>query len=464
MLDTSPEEITDGSLLRALLLLAAPLIAQNLTQVVQQLVDVFWVGRLGAEAVAAVGLVFPVVSVLAVLVALTPHVATQVLVSQRVGAGAEAEARVVAVHGVGLGVLVGVVVAAAAHVAAGPIVSLFGADPTVQRLAESYLSTWVFLLPFAGASDALEGAFTGTGDSRAALYVTLVTVGVNVVLDPVLVLGLWAVEPMGVRGAAAATVLGYASGLLLATALALGSRESLSLSAGDLRFDPDLVAEAVAVGGPLTAQRLAQDAVGLLLVGVVSAVGGTAALAAYTVGGRVASVATIPASGLQQATQSVVGQNLGAEQPARANRATWLGVGVAVVALAAVGAGQLLVPASLVRLFVPDAGGAALSLAVVYLQILAYGYWAIGAAYLFQAGFNAAGRTRASLAVSLFQYWGVRVPVATVGAYLLGLDAVGVFWAVTVSNVVAALVAGGYYSYRSDRGLHRQAAAAVGGD
>ena len=464
MFDTSPEEITDGSLLRALLLLAAPLIAQNLTQVVQQIVDIFWVGRLGAEAVAAVGLVFPVVSVLAVLVAITPHVATQVLVAQRVGADAEADARVVTVHGVGLGVLAGVVVAAVAHVGAIPIVSLFGADPTVQRLAATYLSTWVLLLPFAGASDALEGAFTGIGDSRAAFYVTLVTVGVNVVLDPVLVLGLGPVEPMGVRGAAVATVLGYASGFLLAAVLVLGPRESLSLSTADLRFDPDVVSEVVAVGGPLTAQRLAQDAVRLLLVGVVSAVGGTAALAAYTVGGRVASVATIPASGLQQATQSVVGQNLGAEQPARANRATWLGVGVAVVALAAVGAGQLLVPDSLVRLFVPDAGGETLSLAVVYLQILAYGYWAIGAAYLFQAGFNAASRTRASLAVSLFQYWGVRVPVAAVGAYLLGLDAVGVFWAVTVSNVVAALVAGGYYYYRSDHGLHRQAATAVGGD
>jgi putative MATE family efflux protein len=464
MFDTSPEEITDGSLLRALVLLAAPLIAQNLTQVVQQVVDIFWVGRLGAEAVAAVGLVFPVVSVLAVLVALTPHVATQVLVSQRVGAGDEAGARVVAVHGVAIGVLAGVVVAAAGRLAAEPIVSLFAPGPTVGRLAVDYLSTWVLLLPFAGASDALEGAFTGSGDSRAALYITLVTVGVNVALDPVLVLGLGTVDAMGVRGAAAATVLGSAAGFLLAVALALGPRASVSLSTADLRFDADLLSEAVAVGGPLTGQRLVQDGVRLLLVGVVSAVGGAAGLAAYTIGGRVASVATIPAGGLQQATQSVVGQNLGAEQPARANRATWLGVAVAVVALGLVGAGQLLVPASLVRLFVPDADAGTLSLAVVYLQILAYGYWAIGASYLFQAGFNAANRTWTSFALSLFQYWGVRLPVAAAAAYLLGLDAVGVFWAVTLSNVVAAVVAGGYYHYRSDRGLHRRAVTAVGGD
>jgi putative MATE family efflux protein len=464
MIGTSPEEITDGSLLRALLVLAAPLIAQNLTQVVQQVVDIFWVGRLGAEAVAAVGLVFPVTAVLGVLVALTPHVATQVLVSQRVGAGDEAGARVVAVHGVAIGVFAGVVVAVAGHAAAESIVSLFGAGPTVRRLAIDYLSTWVFLLPFVGASDALEGAFTGFGDSRAALYITLVTVGVNVALDPVLVLGLGPVEAMGVRGAATATVLGYTTGLLLAITLALGPRESVSLSTADLRFDADLVSEAVAVGGPLTVQRLVQDAVRLLLVGVVSAVGGAAGLAAYTIGGRVASVATIPAGGLQQAAQSVVGQNLGAEQPARADRATWLGVAVAAVALGLVGAGQLLVPESLVRLFVPDADAGTLSLAVVYLRILAYGYWAIGASYLFQAGFNAANRTRASLVLSLVQYWGVRLPVAAVGAYLLGLDAVGVFWAVTVSNVVAAVVAGGYYHYRSGRGLHRRAVTGVGSD
>jgi putative MATE family efflux protein len=464
MFDISSEEITEGSLARALLLLAAPIFAQNLTQVAQQVVDVFWLGRLGSTAVAAVGLTFPVAGVLTVLVVITPHVGTQVLVSQRVGAGDSAGARRATVHGVGVGVLVGVAVAAIASFGADPIVSLLGADPAVERLAVIYLSTYVLFLPFAGASDALEGAFTGTGDSRAALYVTLVTVAVNVVLDPVLILGFGPIEAMGIRGAALATVLGYVSGFLLSAAMALGLRESLTLSRRDATFDPDIVRSLFDVGGPITGQRIAQDAVRILLVGVVAAVGGAAGLAAYTVGSRVASVAVIPASGLQQAAQSVVGQNLGAEQPDRANRATWVGVAIAVVALSAVGAAQLAAPEAVARLFVPGGDDRTLRLAALYLEVLAYGYWAIGAAYLFQSGFNAASRTRVSLTVSLFQYWGVRLPIALVGAYALGLGVFAVFWAVTLSNVVAAVLAGGYYHYTAERGLYDEAARAIAGD
>ncbi len=173
---------------------------------------------------------------------------------------------------------------------------------------------------------------------------------------------------------------------------------------------------------------------------------------------RVASVAVIPALGLQQAAQSVVGQNLGARSPDRARRATWIGVAIAAGGLAVVGALQWLFPLPIAEVFVPGASPAAAELTVDYLRILAYGYPAIGATYLVLAGFNGARRTRTSMVATLLQYWGVRVPVAALGAVTLGLGVLAAFWAVTLSNVLAAVGAAIYYRYASGRGMLERAA------
>ena len=217
--------------------------------------------------------------------------------------------------------------------------------------------------------------------------------------------------------------------------------------------------ELLDVGAPSSARRLAQDGVRVVIVGIVATVGGAAGLAAYTVGARVASVAFIPATGLSQAAQSVVGQNLGAEQPDRARRTTWIGVGIAAAALTVVGALQWLFPAALTQVFVPDVSEAALGLSVDYLRILAYGYWAIGATYVLRAGFNGARRTRTSMVASLLQYWALRLPLAVAGVVLLDMGVYAVFWAVTLSNVAAAVGLGAYYHYSAESGMFDRAAA-----
>ncbi|WP_224333469.1 MATE family efflux transporter [Haloprofundus halobius] len=462
MLDLTTEDITEGSISRALVVLAAPLVVQSLTQVAQQLVDVFWLGRYGENAVAAVGLNYPIISIVVILVTLAPFVGTQVVVSQRVGADDPDGARRIAFHGTTMALAFAVVVGAVTYAAAPSIVRLVGADPSFAGMAAVYLATYALGMPFIAVSDTIEGAFTGWGDSRAALYVTLATVGTNIVLDPFLILGIWVFPKMGVEGAALATVAGFAAGMALAIALALGPRDTFSLSAADVGFDVAEYREILDVGGPLVGQRLAQDTVRILVVGIVAVAGGAAGLVAYTVGARVASIAFIPAGGLQQASQSIIGQNLGAENPDRANRTTWTGVALAAVGLGLVGAVQWFVPVELTELFVPGVSGEALTLSVQYLQILALGYWALGATYLFLGGFNGARRTKTSLAVSLTQYWGVRLPIAALGVYVFNMDVSAVFWAVTLSNVAAAVGAGAYYYTTSDGMFERAVAVAAG--
>lgn len=457
MLDVSRKEITAGPLSKTLVLLAVPLVLQNLVQVLQQVVDTFWVGRLSEEAVAAIGVNFPVISLLVALL-WAPSMGTQVLVSQRYGAEEETAARRIAIHGVVLGLTIALAIGIPALLFAEPFLGLFNPGEDVLPLAVIYLSTWALALPIIATSDVLEFGFIGWGDTRAALYINVVAVVVNIGLDPFLIFGWGPFPPLGIQGAAVATVVGYACGFLLALAMALGLRDTFTLTWDAVSFRFSEFVEVLDVGAPIAVQSVGRDVVRVVIVGIVGTTGGAAGLAAYTIGARVASIAYIPASGLQQAAQSVVGQNLGAEQPDRARRTTWIGVVITGVALTVVGLVQVIAPVTLARLFVPDISPAALDLTVDYLIILAIGYWAIGAMYSFNGGFNGASRTRTTMIANLLKYWGVRLPIAAAGAFILGIGVYGPFWAVTISNVVAAVGMGGYYYYTTKRGLFERAA------
>lgn len=459
------DDLVDGPVARTLLALAAPLVAQNVVRVIQQVVDAFWVGRVGEAAVGAVGLVIPVLAAaFALLVA--PFLGTQVLVSRRVGADDRSGARAAVGAGVVLSLAVGVAAGAVLVGGAPRIVALLGAGDEVGPLAATYLAVVAAGLPLAGASDAVEAGYTGWGDTRLSLAVNVVTVGVNLALDPVLVLGLGPVPALGVRGAGYATVAGYAAGLALALAL-LDRRRVLAV--GNLVPSRADVRETLAVGVPVTGRRLLSAVVRILLVGFVAAVAGAPGLAAYTVGARVASVAFVPAQGLSQAAQSMIGQNLGAARPGRADRTALVGVGLAAGALALVGVAQWLVPGPVAAAFVPDLSAAGRAHARTYLRVLAYGYPAIGAADLVVAGFNAAKRTRVGLVADLLKYWAVRLPVASLALPAVGpaLGVEAVFWAVTLSNVAAAAGLAAYFARERRRGLFAGAtagAAASGGD
>ncbi|MHB9287249.1 MATE family efflux transporter [Halobacteriales archaeon Cl-PHB] len=457
MLDVTSEDITDGPLARALLLLAVPLVAQNFALVAQQVVDLFWVGRLGGDAVAAVGLATVVVGLVSVpIFAIT--VGSQVLTSQRVGADAIRAARRVPFNAAGAAVVVAAAVGALLVAFAPALVSLFDTSDRVAAMAVAYLTAYSLALVATAASDALESGFTGWGDSRAAFLVNVSAIVVNLVLDPFFILGIGPFPRWEVFGAAIATAIGYAVGALLAVGLALRGRQQFQLTREAVSVDLGAVAGIAAVGWPIAGQNAARHVARLVMVGVVAAVASDAGLAAYHIGAQVATIAFVPAQGLGQAATSVVGQNLGADRPSRARRATWLAVGVAAVGLSVLGAVQWVVPTAVAHVFVPALSGQALSYTVLYLQILAYGYWALGVIYTVEAGFNGASRTSVSMVSTLVQYWAVRLPIAVGGAFFFGLGVEAVFWAVTLSNVTAAVWLLVYYRLSTGRGMLRRAA------
>ncbi|MFC6837039.1 MATE family efflux transporter [Halomarina ordinaria] len=481
MFDLSPDDITEGPVLRALLVLAAPLLAQNVVQVFQQVVDLFWVGRLdnAGDAVAAVGLVVPLQALVFGFAVFIPFVGTQVLVSQRIGADDVVGAR----RGVGSGLLaalgLGVGVGVVGILLAPALIDLItsvrpeGVGESVGPLAVAYFSVLMLVLPLITLSDTTEAAFVGWGDSRVALYMNVLAIGLNAVLDPIFIfgfeenpafalLGLGGVADslyaatgfagLGVEGAALATGVGYGVGFLLGAALLLAGRNGGMTSRSAFRIDLAEQRELFDIGLPMAGQQVAKQVADLALVVLAFSLGGAAGLAAYFVGFRVAGVAVIPSLSLQQAAQSVVGQNLGAGLVGRARTATWHGAGIAVTVLGLLGVVQWVVPELIVVVLAPQLDAAGVALTVEYLRVLALGYPAIGAAYLFQAGFNGASETRTSFLASLAQYWGVRLPFALVGGLALAWGVSAVFWAVTLSNVAAALGLAFYYYYSAENG------------
>jgi putative MATE family efflux protein len=463
MLDLSEEEITEGSIARGLALLATPILAQQLVLVGQQVIDVFWVGRLGEAPVAAIGLLAPVVGFLH----LGTHVAYtggQVVVSQRVGAedreGANRATFQSLLVVVGLTLVVATVLVGLAWL----FLDEFAPSEPVAEYAFAYLTVLAFGNVFPAMSDTFEAGFYGWGDSKTPLYINVGAILLNVALDPFLIFGWWVFPRLGIRGAALATVIAYAVGFFAALGIALSGRHDLTLGRSTVSFDPATTREVLDVGVPRAGQEAARQLARLLVVGFVSVVGGAAGLAAYTVGARVATLAFVPAAAVGAAATSFVGQNLGAENPDRATRATWTAVVAGgLVVGGVVGAVQFAVPEAIALTFVPDISDAGLELAVAYLQILALGYWALGAIKTVEAGFNGASRTSVSMVATILQYWGVRLPVAAGLALLTGLDAVGVFWAVTVSNVAAGVGLCAYFLYSTRDGMLERAAERASG-
>ncbi|MDX1745170.1 MAG: MATE family efflux transporter, partial [Halobacteriales archaeon] len=342
------------------------------------------------------------------------------------------------------------------------IVRAFDPGAAVTPYATAYLATYALGLPMIFLADTAEASLVGVGDSRGSFMLNGLAVGLNVLLDPLLIFGFGPIPALGVRGAALATIIGYSIGFGLAVVLFIRGRQGLILTREAVRVDTDRIREIVDVGLPNTGQRVGQQGARVVLIGIVSAVSGPAGLSAYTVGARVASIAFIPAQGLGQAAQSIVAQNLGAARHGRAQRATWIGAAIAIGGLGVVGVLQWFVPGPLTALFIPDASQQGAALTESYLRILAYGYPALGAVYMFAAGFNGARRTRITMMATLLQYWAVRVPIAVVGAITLGYGVIAVFWAVTISNIVGATGSGIYYRHASANGMLVRAARRAG--
>ena len=453
MSDDARVDMTTGAITPKLFALSWPLVLGNLVQTLYNLADMFWVGRVNAEAVAAVSLMFPT-SWMFVSVAMGITAAAVALVSQYVGAGEQREAD----HAVGqtvlLTVAVGLALAAIGFTIRYPLVSLIGAQGQVFDYSLAYLEPILAAIPFTFLFFAFRAVLRAAGDVRTAMWLVVLSAGVNVILDPFLILGWTLVEgaplvgtitfpAMGVRGAGIATLISRVLAAVVGLGVLLHGGWGVRLRIPDLKPDREVLTDLVRIGAPGTGDGLARSFAAVFFAALVARFG-PVATAAYGIGIRLMSVSWTVSGAVGQATATGVGQNLGADTPERAEEVTWKATAATMAFLFAAGALVYVYPATAVGVFVDEQP--VIDAGVVLLRIIAP-FWAfMGGLMVIQGGFRGAGQTAQAMALSLASRWAFRIPVAWLLAYYLAWDAAGLWWAMAFSGVVTFVIGAAWFN------------------
>ncbi|HTW92661.1 MAG TPA: MATE family efflux transporter [bacterium] len=430
-----------GRLGHAIWQVAWPVMTGQLLYTMLTVVDMFWVGRLGAATVAAVALGG---SVLSVLYSLGQVVMVGVLATASRAAGADSRAgvRESLRHGLMLAVLGSIPLAVFGVILSGRILGWFGAAPDVVAAGRGFLAILLAVLPGFFAGMVLYSGFQALGDTRTPMFITLATNVLNFALDPLLIFGWLGLPRLGAAGAALATVLSQSGGLV-AMAILLHRRELLTLR-GPVR--PAAVKTILNIGIPAGLQAITRPLTGMLLFGIVTRFG-TAATAAFGIGLRLLQLMYIYLGGLASAGQTLVGQSLGQQKPELALKVSQRVLWIASLLQLAVMPVLFLSAPLLVRVFNGDPD--VVRYGTAYLRVLAPMLIVLGLSTAWDSAQRGAGATRNPMVAALVSNWGIKIPAALLFARAMGLGVIGVWLGIGVSIVVeAGILAVGYYRNR----------------
>ena len=426
----SHQDYTEGSLNRAILLLAVPMVLEMVLESLFAVVDVFWVGRLGASAVATVGLTESMLS-LVFAVGMGLSLSTTAMVARRIGEKDPEGAADAGVQAIALGLIVSLAIGLPCLLLAPRLLRLMGAGPEIVAVGSGYTriclggSCAVLLLFLNNA------IFRGAGDAAIAMRLLWVSNIINLILDPCLIFGWGPFPRMGVTGAALATLTGRSIGVLYQFYRLLKGTERIHILTRQIRLHWDVLWRLVRVSLTGILQFAIAHTSWIGLVRIVS-IFGAAALAGYTIAIRIVIFVILPSWGLSNAAATLVGQNLGAGKPERAETAVWRTGLYNMIFLGAVGVFFVLFAEPVVRLFTHDPS--VVPLGATCLRILSYGN--IGYAYgmvMLQA-FNGAGDTVTPTIVNFFGFWLLEIPLAYWLAIPLHMRSNGAFWAIVVAE------------------------------
>ena len=426
----------------ALVALAVPISLANVLQTVYQLTDTFWLGRIGAAAVAAVSLSFPVVFVLISLGG-GLSVAGAILVAQNRGRRDQAAVDHVASQTLLAIITVSVVLSVVGYFGASSIMRLMGARGAVLEGAVEYLQVSFLGLAFLFVYFVYQSLMRGVGDVVTPFVIVLITVLLNFLADPLFILGWGPIPAMGVAGAAAATVLTQGIAAVIGMALLFSGKQAIRLRGRDL-VAPDfpLLRRMVRLGAPAALEQTTRG-LGFAAMATLVAAYPTVTIAAYGIGSRILSFFVIPALGLSMATSTLVSQNIGAGKERRVDATARLSLLVAFLVLGAAGLAIFPFAEPIVGAFIKD-DPAVVAEGAHFLRILAWSFGFLGFAITIGGVFRGAGNTMLALVLTLLSVWVFLFPVAWFLSFRTPLDAVGIWWAHPASYVLTALAGGAW--------------------
>jgi putative MATE family efflux protein len=446
----SHQDYTTGNLNRAILLLAIPMVLEMVLESLFAITDVFWVGRLGANAVATVGITESMLA-LVFAIGLGVSMSTTAMVARRIGEKDPEDAAIAGVQAVVVGLAISLVLGIPAGIFAPELLRAMGASPEIVASGSGYAR---IALGGCGAIIMLflnNAIFRGAGDAAIAMRLLWVSNIINLVLDPCLIFGLGPFPRMGVTGAALATFTGRSIGVVYQFYRLLKGTERIHVLLRHLRINARVMAKLLGVSVTGVLQFAIANASWIVLVRII-AIFGAAAVAGYTVAIRIVVFFILPSWGLSNAAATLVGQNLGAKRPDRAAQSVWQTGFYNMLFLGVIGVFFFAFATPVVKLFVIDP--AVVPIAAIALRTFSCGN--IGYAYgmvMLQA-FNGAGDTLTPTIVNFFGFWVLELPLAWWLAVNMHWRAEGAFLSIVIAE--CSIAAAGIVLFRRGRWARKQ--------
>ncbi|MDR8391601.1 MATE family efflux transporter [Aliifodinibius sp. S!AR15-10] len=429
-------DFTEGSMSRAILLLSIPMVLEMAMESIFAIADIFFVSQLGADAVATVGVTESVLT-LVYAIAMGLSMSTTALVSRRIGEKNTYGAAISAVQAIIVSVIVALPISLAGIFFAPELLRLMGSNEQMIQELYSYTAIMlggniVIMLLFV-----INAIFRGAGDAAISMRVLWVANAINIVLDPLLIFGYGPFPELGIMGAAIATTIGRGLGVIYQFYLLTKRSSRINILPEHWKLEGVIMKRLVRLSLGGIGQHLIATSSWIGLVRII-AVFGAEALAGYTIAIRILIFSLLPSWGMSNAAATLVGQNLGAQKPDRAERSVWITGLVNMVFLVMVGTAFFFWAEELIRLFTDEPP--VVSIGTLCLRIICLGYLFYAWGMVISQAFNGAGDTDTPTLLNFICFWLVEIPVAYLFALTLGFGEQGVFYSIVVAESLLGLL------------------------
>ncbi|REG94198.1 MATE family efflux transporter [Algoriphagus antarcticus] len=439
------QDFTSLPLKTAIFVLAIPMILEMMMESAFAVVDIFFVAKLGEHAIATVGLTESVV-VLVYAMGFGISMAATALISRRFGEKEYEEAGAAAFQLLIVGGAISIILGIIGWIFAPDILGLMGAEAKVIETGVSYTriifagNTAIMLLFL------LNGAFRGAGQAHHAMRSLWIANGLNMILDPILIFGIGNWPGYGLEGAAIATTFGRAIGVVYQLYHLFNGKHKLKILKENIVISWEIIKKImeIAVGGM---GQFLIDSVAWIALTRMNAEFGSASLAGFTIAFRILIFTLLPAWGLSGAASTLVGQNLGAKQPDRAEKAVWMTTRYTVIFMASVTGIYLLFNQQLAGIFTDISEVQSVAAQGLWVVALGYVFFAVG--MVLTQAFNGAGDTKTPAWINIGVLWFIEIPLAYVLAFPLGMAHLGIFISIAFSHSFHSLVS--LYFFRKGR-------------
>ena len=429
-------DFTKGSMWKAIILLSIPMVLEMVFESIFAIADIFFVSQLGADAIATVGITESLITIV-YAVGIGLSMATTAIISRRTGEKDSKGASVAAFQAIIVGVVISSLIAIPGAIFASDILSLMGASETISNEMSSYTAIMlggngIIMLLFV-----INGIFRSAGDAAISMRVLMLANILNIILDPCLIFGWGPFPELGIKGAAIATNIGRGIAVVYQFYLLFKGNRRINLAIENFKTDFVVMKQLL---------KLSIGSIGQFIIATSSWIGlmfiltkfGSEVVAGYTIAIRVIVFSLLPSVGISHAAGTLVGQNLGAKQPDRAEKSAWATAKINVIFLSTIAVVFIIIPDFFISIFTDEQ--VVISTGANCLRIISYGFIFYGLGMVLVNSFNGAGDTITPTKINVICFWIVEIPLAYFLAVPAGMKEEGVFYSIIIAETLLTII------------------------